>query len=51
MDAVEITRRINGAATERSPWKSALRDAILPVSSIPVLNRKMIYRLSRLVDR
>jgi 2-polyprenyl-6-methoxyphenol hydroxylase-like FAD-dependent oxidoreductase len=51
VDAVEITRRINGAATERSSWKSALRDVILPVSTIPALNRKMIYRLSRLVDR
>jgi 2-polyprenyl-6-methoxyphenol hydroxylase-like FAD-dependent oxidoreductase len=51
VDAVEITRRINSIATDRSAWKGAVRDAILPLSAIPAVNRKMIYRLSRLVDR
>lgn len=51
VDAVEITRRINSIATDRSAWKGAVRDSILPLSAIPAVNRKMIYRLSRLVDR
>jgi 2-polyprenyl-6-methoxyphenol hydroxylase-like FAD-dependent oxidoreductase len=51
VDAVAITQRINSLATDRSFWKGAVRDAILPLSAIPVVNRKMIYRLSRLVDR
>ncbi|MEV4670429.1 FAD-dependent monooxygenase [Actinomadura sp. NPDC049382] len=50
-DAVGATRRLNALATERAPWKGALRDMVLPLTAIPSVNRKMIYRLSRLVDR
>lgn len=51
LDAVGITKRINAAGTQRSTWKSAVRDLILPLSVIPRVNRTMITRLSRLVDR
>lgn len=50
-DAVGNTRRLNSLATMRTAWKGAVRDMVLPISALPPLNRKMIYRLSRLVDR
>jgi 2-polyprenyl-6-methoxyphenol hydroxylase-like FAD-dependent oxidoreductase len=51
LDAVGITQRINDAGTQRSSWRSAVRDLVLPLSVIPGVNRAMITRLSRLVDR
>jgi 2-polyprenyl-6-methoxyphenol hydroxylase-like FAD-dependent oxidoreductase len=51
LDAVGVTKRINDAGTQRSAWKSAVRDLVLPLSVIPQVNRTMITRLSRLVDR
>ncbi|WP_407563931.1 FAD-dependent monooxygenase [Streptomyces sp. 184] len=50
-DAVGVTRRINAAATVRSPVKGAVRDSLMPLTTFPPLNRRMIYRLTRLVDR
>lgn len=50
-DAVRITNRINEIATERTRWKGALRDTLFPIANIPPVNRRAVYRLSRLVDR
>lgn len=48
--AVAATNRINEIATERTRWKGALRDTLFPVANVPALNRKIVYRLSGVVE-
>lgn len=50
-EAVGMTNRINEVATLRKPWQGALRDTVAPIANVPALNRRIAYRLSRLVDR
>ncbi|MGH3241148.1 MAG: FAD-dependent oxidoreductase [Spirillospora sp.] len=50
-DAVTLTQRLNSIATQRKTWKTTARDSLLPLTTLPPLNRKMAYRLTRLIDR
>ncbi|WP_407563930.1 FAD-dependent oxidoreductase [Streptomyces sp. 184] len=51
-NAVAVTRRIQRLATERSAWKGGVRDAVFSVAPrLPAVNRAMLARMTRLIDR